>query len=255
MRAAGVHAKTNSHAKRVDSSKFVVDRCIQSAERVAVSWSAGKDSTVMTHLVRVEMGCDVTAVSEKDDLDFPGEDAYVRDLAAAWGLRLRVVRPDISPSAWVAEHAGAMHVGDDIHARSAGLSKVCFYRVMESADRDFDAVMLGLRSEESQIRRYLRERRGRLYALRGRGGQLRCLPVADWSGIDVFAYAVSRGIELLPMYRCIGLMHATEPWRLRKSWWLPGSGAAHGQVAWLRRYYPSLFTQLVMWMPHARALT
>lgn len=59
------------------------------------------------------------------------------------------------------------------------------------------------------------------------------------------------GIELLPLYRCIGLMHRDEPWRLRKSWWLPGAGAARGQVVWLRRYYPSLYSRLVSWIEGA----
>jgi 3'-phosphoadenosine 5'-phosphosulfate sulfotransferase (PAPS reductase)/FAD synthetase len=103
-------------------------------------------------------------------------------------------------------------------------------------------VALGLRSEESGIRRRVREMRGRCFRLAS--GQLRCLPVADWSGLDVFAYAHSRNIELLPVYRCVALMHAREPWLIRKSWWLPGSHAAQGGVVWLRRYYPSLYDKM-----------
>jgi hypothetical protein len=34
---------------------------------------------------------------------------------------------------------------------------------------------------------------------------------------------------------------------LRKSWWVPG---AHTDgVAWLARYYPSLYRQLCAWLP------
>jgi hypothetical protein len=97
----------------------------------------------------------------------------------------------------------------------------------------------------------VRQTRGLVYELRGRSGQVRANPLGDWNGLDVYAYAVSRGIELLPLYRCLGLMHAAEPWTLRKSWWLPGAGAARGQVVWLERYYPSLFRRLVSWLPGA----
>jgi phosphoadenosine phosphosulfate reductase len=252
MRTASEHARTQAFARHVDSAKRVVDQCLNVAPHAQVSWSGGKDSTVMVHLVCVEMGSRVDVMSEKDDLDFPGEEEYVRGLGERWGLRLSVVHPPTSPAKWISEHAHEMHVGDDIHARSAGLSKACFYCVVEEANRGYDAVMLGLRSAESGMRRHLRLAKGRCYRLRN--GKWRALPVADWSGLDVLAYAESRKIELLPVYRCIGLMHRDEPWRLRKSWWLPGDNSRFGQTAWLCRYYPSLYRKLICWFPHARMM-
>lgn len=252
MRAAAVHAGTRAHARRVDSARGVVERALQVSKNTSVSWSGGKDSTALAHLVVVTCGAkSVELMSEKDDLDFPGEDAYVRDLAATWGARLRIVRPDVSPLQWIREHAHEMHAGDEIHARSAGLSRACFYRVVGTADRAYDVVMLGLRAEESGQRRHLRKARGRLYALRGRNGQTRALPIADWQGIDVYAYLQAHDVPLLDVYRCVGLLHRDDPSRLRKSWWLPGAGTARGQVAWLRRYYPSLYLQFRTLFPDA----
>lgn len=254
MRTAAVHARTQAFRRHVDSAKRAVDRALAKSRKACFSWSAGKDSTDGSHLVTVEMGYrEVELLSEKDDLDFPGEEAYVTDLAAAWGATLRIVRPAISPAAFIEAAAlrGEIHAGDDIHGRAAALSKACFYKVMEEADRAYDVVMLGLRAEESGMRRMVREKRGLVYELASRGGQVRANPLGDWTGLDVFAYAESRGIPMLHVYRCIGLMHRDKPWRLRKSWWLPGSGSARGQIVWLERYYPSLFRRLVSWMPHA----
>lgn len=256
QRAAAVHASTQAFARRMNGAKHIVDRTLSKASRVACAWSGGKDSTCMAHLVTVEMGAKgVELLSEKDDLDYPGEEAYVAELAAQWGATLRIVRPTISPTSWLNEHATEMGVGDDIHGRRAGLSKVCFYRLMEEANRSYDAVMLGLRAEESAQRKALRRRRGPVYPLRSQGGQIRGLPIIDWKGIDVYAYAISRGIELLPLYRCIGFMHATKPWMVRKSWWLPGDSATYGGVAWLRRYYPSLYAKMQEWFPGASMMT
>lgn len=254
QRTAEVHARTQAFARRVASARRVLDLALAKSFSPCLSWSGGKDSTVMTHLVCVEHGArHVVVVSEKDDLDYPGEEAYVRGIGDAWRLDLRVVHPEVSPAQWIAEHAHEMTAGDDIHGRAAGLSKACFYGVIERATKGFDCSMLGLRAAESGLRRQLREARGRCYRLAS--GVLRVLPVADWSGIDVFAYAQSRGIELLPVYRCLGLMHRDEPWRLRKSWWLPGDASRFGQTVWLRRYYPSLWHQLCAWMPGARQLS
>jgi len=245
-----VHAQTKSFKRRVDSAVRAVDIALSRAPNTMVSWSGGKDSTVMAHLVRVTAGIRLRVVSEKDDLDFPGEEEYVTRMAGEWDMDLEIVRPPVSPWEWFVANARGMAVGDDIHGRSSGMSKACFYNVMQSANESYDGVMMGLRSEESHARARLRKARGRVYELRD--GRVHSIPLADWSGLDVMSYAQLHGIELLPVYRCIGLMHADAPWTLRKSWWLPGASAWFGQIAWLRRYYPSLHRRLLAVMPQSR---
>lgn len=252
-RTASIHGRTLAHRRRVDAAIRLIEQVASEVPNAAVSWSGGKDSTVMTHMACVRVGAPMTVLCEKDDLDFPGEEDYVRRIASAWGLRLRMIRPEVSPRAWVEARARELHPGDDIHSRSAGLSKACFYGLMAEANRGFGAVLLGLRTEESGARRKLRAARGRYYELAD--GTRRVLPIADWRGVDVFAYAEANGIELLPVYKCVAMMHADEPWRIRKSWWLPGDSARFGQVAWLRRYWPSLFRQMEEWMPSAGTFT
>ena len=249
QRAAAAWATTASFERHVEAARRIIRKCMDETPNAAVSWSGGKDSTVMTHLVCVDCKADVAVFSEKDDLDYPGEEEYVRGLGDAWGLKLTVLHPPISPREWIEQHRAQMNAGDEIHARAAGLSKACFYNVMKDANRGYDAVMLGLRTEESAIRRNLRATRGRYYELAD--GSYRVLPIADWKGLDVYAYAISRGIALLPVYQCLGLMHRHDPSKIRKSWWLPGGTAQYGQVTWLRRYYPSLYRQLLEWFPDA----
>lgn len=236
-------SKTRTFQRRVDSARRAIDLWLPHCQRPAVSWSAGKDSTCLAHLVGMEHGAKhVTLLSEKDDLDYPGEEEYVCRYAAEWGMTLDLVRPEKSPWQWLVEHRHELGAGTEMHARSAGLSKACFYGVMETANKRYDGVALGLRSAESATRRKVRERRGRVFELSD--GTWRALPIADWKGEEVYAYAFSRGIELLPVYRCLGLMHRDRPWDLRKSWWIPGSHASAGGVQWLRRYYPSLYGKL-----------
>jgi hypothetical protein len=149
------------------------------------------------------------------------------------------------------ENAKTLKVGQDIHGRTSGMSKACFYNVMAEINGQHGAVMLGLRGKESAIRKNLRDARGRLYQLKD--GTHRVIPIADWTGIDVLTYAHAYGVELLPVYRCVALMHENEPWNIRKSWWLPGASAWNGQIAWLRRYYPSLYAKLLSVMPQSSA--
>lgn len=258
MRAASVHARTLRFARRVDAARAIVDRSLAAAPRWALMWSGGKDSTVMAHLVCAAMGVALPVASEKDDLDYPGELAYVERLAESWRADLHVLTPPFSPSQWIADHAPELSADDDMHSRAAGLSKACFYDVVEDFGAPFDGVLLGLRQQESNGRRMNRSTRGPLYRKRPTGrhptGQWVSTPLVDWDGLDVYAYAESRGIELLPLYRCISFAHRDEPWRVRKSWWLPGAASRHGGVAWLRRYWPSLYGRLCGWLPDARRL-
>lgn len=246
-----MHARTLRHQRAVDQAKRIAGRALEAAKTPVVSWSGGKDSTALAHLVRVELGANVHTISEKDDLDYPGEEAYVRDLAARWSLDLEILRPATSPLAWLLERRGALSAGEDMHSRSAGLSRACFYGVMEAANEGRDVLFWGLRAEESGRRERLLTAKGATYQLKS--GQVRCAPLAAWTGLDVFAYLQAREIEPLHVYRCCGWLpeHRQKPWLIRKSWWIPGAHAAKGAAAWLKRYYPSLFAVLRSIAPDA----
>lgn len=249
-RTALARARTLSHRRAVDSARRVV---LEMAERwpdAYVAWSAGKDSTALTHLVRVECGVPGRAMSVKDDLDFPDEEDYLRRWAAAWNLELDVVRPPFLLQEWIRARSDTMTVDADAHSRSAALSREAFYGpVSEYASAaGLPGVYLGLRTEESAGRNANRSARGRIYTKAG--GETVCQPIADWRGLDVYAYTLSRGIDLLPVYQCVRLMD--RPDSVRKSWWLPGVHACTGSVVWLRAYYPSLYRRLYGLLPDAR---
>lgn len=252
METAKAHSKTNLFKRRLAKARQVIADAAALRLPSAVMWSGGKDSTALTHLVCIDGGLDPPVFSEKDDLDYPGEEEYVTLLARAWGLDLKIIRPAISPACWLAEHGHELEGSADIHSRAAGLSKDCFYSVVEKATADCGLLYLGLRAGESHGRAMNFYQRGSLY--QRKDGKYVCTPLAAWQGIDVFAYMVMVGIPFLPVYQCIAFMHADEPWRVRKSWWVPGASGRYGGVAWLRHYYPSLFRQLCRWIPQERGL-
>jgi 3'-phosphoadenosine 5'-phosphosulfate sulfotransferase (PAPS reductase)/FAD synthetase len=247
---AMMHFRSAAHRRRVDQAKRITSACLEAHPNSAVMWSGGKDSTALSHLVAVELGAKVPLVSEKDDLDFDGEESYLQLLATDWDARLEILRPPISPRQWFAEHAVELGNGVDIHSRAAALSKECFYSVVEADNKKRDAIFLGLRAAESKGRERNLAFNGHTY--QRNDGLTICCPIGDWEGIDVYAYLLTHDIGLLPLYRCVALMHAREPWTVRKSWWIPGAASSHGYTAWLRHYWPSLYRQLCDWMPQAR---
>lgn len=248
QRAALAHAESRRHRQKVDSAKRTVDEAMTRVGSWVSMWSAGKDSTAMVCLLS-EMGLNVPAISEKDDLDFPGEREYLEEISKRWGIDLSIVSPEISLREWVRANADRLSAGEDFHSRAAELSKEHFYSVVEAASAPYDGIFLGLRQEESHGRRMNRATRGRLY--KRASGQWTCSPIVDWSGLDVMAYMASRDVDPLHVYKCVSFMHSREPWRIRKSWWIPGASSRYGGVAWLRRYYPSLYRDLSDMLPDA----
>lgn len=255
------HATTQAFRRRHERAKVLVREGIAKAVEVAkafnvtVSVSGGKDSTAMGELISGEMGFRVPYVSEKDDLDYPGERDHLAHLAQRWGVQIQLLEPPVSLEGEIRRLAKAgLRCDDDIHGKAAELSKLHFYGLMEEASADSAVVFIGLRAEESKGRRMNRRVRGCLYPTKA--GRWHCTPLADWHGIDVLAYCVSRGCPLLPLYHCIGFKpeHRERPWLIRKSWWLPGMHAPNGEAAWLRRYFPSLWRKFTDIWPEAAGL-
>lgn len=254
-----LHARTQAHRRRVDAAKQIVERALSTCSPWCVAWSGGKDSTALTHLVCVEMGRSVDAFAHKDDLDFPESEPYVVRLAAQWGVPLRVVRPPISPAAWMRDHArDHAEAGTlELHARTSELARAAWWDTIDAETHAYAGYFDGLCKHESRARLLNRALRGSLYvkAHRTRGAIFVAHPLHDWAPQDVYGYCFARGVELLQLYQCVALLHREEPWRLREEWWVPSDKAArHGQVAWLARYYPSLYRQLRAWMPDAAQL-
>ena len=247
-RACLAHASTQEHAHRVDEARRIIERMEEQHPAALLSWSAGKDSTVLVHLA-LSLGAEGRIFSIKDDLDFPGEDDYLRHLASKWGAldRLDIVRPPFSLRRWLEDHADELVAGQDLHGSASQFADAAFYGVIRAYKEEHDvrATYLGLRAEESQGRAKNVASRGEIYTKRD--GETVCQPLAHWVGLDVYAYLFTHEIPLLSVYRCVRL--SSSPDRVRKSWWLPGAHATHGAGVWLRTYYPALWRELVTLFP------
>ena len=255
MRAAAEHSRTRAHARRVDAAMGIIHDALSSCDPWCVMFSGGKDSRVLTQLVCVDAGYRGAVISHKDDLDYPESEPYVRRVGEELGLDLRVVRPPESPAQWMADNAAVHGSAVDLHSRTSAIARSAWWDTIDNETAAFAGYFDGLASHESRARRLNRALRGNLYPKRHRvrGTIMVAHPIHDWTPLDVYGYCAARGIELLPLYKCIALMDSAEPWRIREEWFAPSEiQTGMGRVAWLRHYYPSLFRKVDTWMPLAR---
>lgn len=245
------YSTSRGHAEAVHAARRVLDRLPDCDWRVGCS--AGKDSTALAVLM-AEDGIGIAGFSVKDDLDYPGEREYIRALAAYTGTEIEVLVPESSLVEYL--RAGDVSLVDDVHGRSAGLSRTFFYGLLNAhrAHHGYDGILMGLRSEESKARAGFLRSQGPIY--RRKDGVTTASPLAEWTDLDVHAYLWSRRVPVLHVYGCVDPGSDDRALRLRKSWFVAGAAMANlGHYTWLRRWWPTQWRLAVSIDPNVERFT
>lgn len=242
----GLYSYLPEHKSKIEKSRQIIASFLSEHPESYVSWSTGKDSTALLHLA-LSVKPAIKVMSEKDDMDYPEEMEYLEMMREKYKLNLDV----ISPAEFIWNQISKFDVANDIHSRNTDFSAVYFYDLISDYKRknNYSGVMLGLRAEESKRRLWNLKKRGSTYFC-DRDGDWVCQPIASWTGADVFAYLISNNVPILDVYWKLKFVESPE--QIRKSWILPGARASSGQVAWLKYYYPELYSKLVQIKPEIR---
>lgn len=227
------HARLPSHRVRVRATEhWLCDRLLI-AEAPYVAFSGGKDSLALLALV-ASIDPSVPILTQGDDLDWPEKRAYCERVVSLLGCTDYEYRlSSVSARAQLCE--GSERI-------TGTFSHVVREYVRQ---RQLTTVLIGLRSEESRARRVSRARYGRDYVTRD--GMRHLVPLADWSGRDVLAFCVARGLELFSLYTW---QDALPPHVRRMSWPVVPGLMAHGEASFVKRHAPALWNQLARDAPH-----
>lgn len=235
-RQVATHRLTRSYRRAVDRARRNIDEALALDVDWRVGLSCGKDSTALALLLE---GSGVKAMSVKDDLDYPGEQDYLRALVGRASLEVDVLTPRERLRDFLRRER--VSLVNDLHSRAAELSAQHFYGLLDEyrAAEGYNGVFLGLRAEESRGRRW-NAGRGAVYQ-RKYDGLWVAQPLRHWSTLDVHAFALEQEAPLLPLYLCVE--PDSDPLMLRKSWWVAGGYAAtvFGHYSHLRRWWPMLW--------------
>lgn len=223
-------------------------------EGYAVACSWGKDSTVLLHLaasVWPAVGCTSARYSDFETLpDMP----QVRDavLARCPDVRYHEVR---CPGEWeMYERAGDFFMDAISPGEKAAVRwwRASFIAAQSAARTAMQArgTFLGLRHEESRARRLTVARKGVSYTKRD--GEAIALPLARWTGREVWAYLVAHELPWLHIYDA-----APDRDRARSAFCFATGGAntiwRHGVWQQWREAYPDHFAHWPRRFPAMRA--
>jgi 3'-phosphoadenosine 5'-phosphosulfate sulfotransferase (PAPS reductase)/FAD synthetase len=242
-----LHSQTKGFKYKVQKSKEVIKEFLDlNLGKYCCSISTGKDSTVLMHLIWKQKK-DIKFVSEKDDMDFPEEMPYLKNLEKKYSLNLDIISPNVK--LWdVILDSEKYDITEDIHSRNTAFSTDFFYKLMDEYkhSNNYTADFWGLRAGESKGRLMNFKRRGFYYYNEQRKWWV-CNPLSKWTATDIFAYLFFQEIPILEVY--FKTLFVGSPENIRKSWILPSHQTSQGQAVWLRHYYPDIFNKLAKIQP------
>jgi len=168
----------------MSDARDVIQRSLSSAETPCITSSFQAECVVLTHMLR-EVRPDVPVLFLDTFHHFAQTLAYRDELSERWGLNLINLRAQTpSVGLWQAESTEACCKRHKVEP-------------LFSALEGYDTWFTALRRDQSPSRANLKEVEP--FNLPGRTIS-RVAPIAGWTARDVWAYAKSHDIPLLPLY-------------------------------------------------------
>lgn len=229
MEIAQLHARTQSFAQKMSSARRIVREALEVENtQPYVALSGGKDSTVVYALVREQLP-DVPAVWSDDAWWLPETGEYIARLQAE-SLDVRQIRTTVSHTEWF---------------EVSGESTMLQY----ANHQDWSLCFLGLRAEESSVRRMHLRMRGNLY-FKPVDDFWYCNPIHNWTWRDVWGYIVSTGMDYNRAYDRLEEIGIT-PEHQRIGPFAVERVLGYGQMTILKKGWPEMYNRFAAVHPEA----
>jgi phosphoadenosine phosphosulfate reductase len=236
-----------------------------------VSWSGGKDSTVVVDLAR-QVDPHTPVVFFDSGLQFPETLRYLEQIAEAWRLNYHVIRADPDLLTLLIACGGFDHNAPDRRLKGRLADIMITGPAAEAHARYGRGSLWGVRAEESAGRRALYRRclaaetrarqqsspeevRARFGGIvRRADGTVTYGPIWDWQRGQVFSYLAGRGIAPNPLYRKLAELGVPEQ-QIRVDSIIDAAMLSNGHIAWVQKGWPDLFDRLAVALPRLREWT
>lgn len=223
-------------------SREVIRRFLEKCKKPYLSWSGGKDSTVLLYLTLKEKP-DIEVIYFDADSCLPDGWEYMMRLVDEWNLNFRVMKT--RPILDVLAEYGIDHPGIDYRTMKATV----YEPVKQLCSEGYDGSLIGIRAQESSGRRWGAKKYGELFWAKGYQ-MWECWPMLHWKTEELWLYIDHFRIPYHPAYDKTRF----EPReRIRVSYWAGETNRQFGRYKWLEYYYPELFQKLVETCPEVKS--
>jgi phosphoadenosine phosphosulfate reductase len=208
----------------------------------AVSFSGGKDSTVLLDLVLAESP-EIDIIWFDDGWDYPETIAFLAATEARLGRRILRVEQPVTSRFWRQE---IEYRGDDpVYPHPIDLT-------YDNWRKEYTGSLLGLRKEESSIRKFTLGRAALYY--QSSLGHWHCSPLANWGWRDVWGYIGGRGLAYNPVYDRLGELGVSLD-QMRVGPLTAWMVYQYGALTLIKRGWPELFNRFIAKYPEVSSYT
>ena len=199
------------YSRKIELSNSIVAQALQQCNNPAVSFSGGKNSLVVLHLL-LQYKPDIPVIFTNTTNEFADTVKYVRRLAREWNLNLYELRPR-----WNFWKVVKLFGFPPESRYRYGEPHCCYILKIEPIlkiyrEKRFDANFTGLTAYESRTRMVNFLLKGCVIRTRYIGGRhrlpfeiLSVKPIYFWNHADVLRYIEENDLPVNPVYRKYGL--------------------------------------------------
>lgn len=234
------HSKSIEYTKKVDNAQDVIIRALSVLKKPYVSFSGGKDSLVILHLI-LKYSEKIHVLYVDQGMEYPDTYEYIKKIWNEWNLNLYWEYPD--KSLWKLYYEGGFLNPDkptDKNVRRHFSNTVFFGPIKSFSEKiASDGFFMGLRADESIDRKRNFKLRG--FSYKKKDGLLAVQPIADWSAQDVWAYITYNDLPYNPIYDKTKFQERN---KIRVApFGLGGWHVTKGSFVFMRYYYPGLWNR------------
>ena len=192
------------------------------------------------------LGSEARMVHLRSPYALPGGEHVESYFATRCSLSIVPYRKTLAQYIEWLQEVGLPHERESHHA-GAARGKASVAREWAEA-QSVTVQALGLRAEESGVRKAVLRHKGPLY--RRADGLWTAWPVGWWKSADVWAYIASRDLPYHRMYDCE--THGWTRHTIRNAGWLTTNDP--GRIPWLRAHFPDQYRALTEAFPRTRQM-
>lgn len=184
----------------------LVKTAIGRHDKIAVSWSGGRCSTVVLHMA-LRVRPDILVFHTDHGVLYPEISKFVRELRKEWNLNLAIVKPEKTFWEITAEHGFPKMrrtASKDGKIKSVGMPKCCRElkhkpEIRFARENSIEAFLTGLRASEA-LNRAQGLRRSGQYHFHKRLKVWKYYPIAFWTTRELNAYIQEHDVPISPIY-------------------------------------------------------